>query len=45
MHIKAGAAYDSNSRLQRIARETQIFAIAGGAEEILMDLAARQLKF
>lgn len=45
LHIKAGAAYDGGSRLQRIAREARTFAVAGGAAEILKDLAARQLKF
>lgn len=45
LHVVAGAAYDSASRLQRIAREARTFSIAGGTEEILKDLAARQLKF
>ncbi len=44
LHIKAGASYNTPSRLQLIAQQARTFAIAGGAEEILKDLTARQLK-
>ena len=31
------------TRVERIFRETKVLAIGGGAEEIMKDLAARQL--
>jgi acyl-CoA dehydrogenase len=45
MHVMGGAAYQDGSRSERILRESRIFALAGGTEETLKDLAARQLKF
>ncbi len=45
MHVLAGEAYRGNRRVQRIHREAQIFTVGGGTEEVLNDLAARQLKF
>jgi len=45
MHVLAGEAYRGNRRVQRIYREAQIFTVGGGTEEILNDLAARQMKF
>jgi acyl-CoA dehydrogenase len=44
LHLKAGEAYNSTSRLQLISQQARTFAIAGGAAEILKDLATRQLK-
>lgn len=45
MQILGGEAYRGNSRVQRIQREGRIFSLGGGTEEILDDLAARQLGF
>jgi acyl-CoA dehydrogenase len=43
MQILAGRAYLGAGRLERIYREARTFAIGGGTEEVLRDLAARQL--
>ncbi|HEX5650946.1 MAG TPA: acyl-CoA dehydrogenase family protein [Steroidobacteraceae bacterium] len=43
MHVLGGRAYSGPTRLERIYREARIFALGGGTEEILDDLAARQL--
>ncbi len=45
LHITGGSAYTGASRLERIFRESRIFALGGGTEEILKDLASRQLRF
>ncbi len=45
MHVLGQHAYDGSNRVERIYREARIFAIGGGTEEILDDLAARQLGF
>lgn len=45
MHVLAGEAYRGNWRVQRIHQEAQIFTLGGGTEEVLSDLAARQMKF
>lgn len=45
MQILGGEAYRGNTRVQRIQREGRIFSLGGGTEEILNDLAARQLGF
>jgi acyl-CoA dehydrogenase len=45
MHLLGQHAYAGASRSERIHRETRIFALGGGTEEILSDLAARQLGF
>ena len=45
MQILGGEAYRGNTRVQRIQREARIFSLGGGTEEILSDLAARQLGF
>jgi acyl-CoA dehydrogenase len=45
MQILGGEAYRGNTRVQRIQREARIFSLGGGTEEILNDLAARQLRF
>ena len=45
MHVLGGQAYAGTTRVERIYREARIFAIGGGTEEILDDLAARQLGF
>jgi acyl-CoA dehydrogenase len=41
--ILGGAAYMQGSRIERIYREVRVNAIGGGSEEIMRDLAARQL--
>ena len=43
MHVLGQHAYSGANRVERIYREARIFAIGGGTEEILNDLAARQL--
>lgn len=45
MHVLGQHAYSGANRVERIYREARIFAIGGGTEEILDDLAARQLGF
>ena len=45
LHILGGSAYAGTARLERIYREARIFAVGGGTEEVLQDLAARQLGF
>ena len=45
MQILGGEAYRGNTRVQRIHREARTFSLGGGTEEILDDLAARQLGF
>jgi len=45
MQILGGEAYRGNQRVQRIQREARIFSLGGGTEEILNDLAAKQLGF
>ena len=43
MHVLGQHGYSGANRVERIYREARIFAIGGGTEEILNDLAARQL--
>ncbi len=43
MQILGGAGYLRGSRIERIYREVRVNAIGGGSEEIMRDLAARQL--
>jgi acyl-CoA dehydrogenase len=45
LHILGGTAYTGGARMERIFRESRIFSIGGGTEEILRDLAGRQLGF
>jgi acyl-CoA dehydrogenase len=45
MQILGGSAYTGDTPVERIYREARSFAVAGGAEEVLFDLAARQLGF
>ena len=42
-HVLGGASIIRGNHIERIYREARIFAIAGGAEEILRDLAVRQM--
>jgi acyl-CoA dehydrogenase len=43
VQILGGAGYMRGTRVERIYRETKVLTIGGGAEEIMKDLAARQL--
>lgn len=43
MQIMGGSSYMRGSRVERIYREVRVNAIGGGSEEIMRDLAARQL--
>jgi len=45
LHILGGTAYQGSARLERILRESRIFAVGGGTEEVLRDQVARILKF
>ena len=45
VQILGGAGYIRGAKSERIYRETKVLAIGGGAEEIMKDLAARQLGF
>jgi acyl-CoA dehydrogenase len=45
LQVLGGRAYTGANRIERIYREARIFALGGGSEEILRDLAARQLGF
>lgn len=43
MQILGGAGYMRGQRIERIYREVRVMAIGGGSEEIMNDLAARQM--
>ena len=43
VQILGGAGYTRGVRVERIYRETKVLSIGGGAEEIMKELAARQL--
>jgi acyl-CoA dehydrogenase len=43
MQILGGAGFVRGGRVERIYREVRVMAIGGGSEEIMLDLAARQL--
>jgi acyl-CoA dehydrogenase len=43
--ILGGASFIRGNRVERIYREVRVMAIGGGSEEILLDLAGRQLGF
>jgi acyl-CoA dehydrogenase len=43
MQVIGGASYMRGSRVERIYREVRVNAIGGGSEEIMRDLAARQI--
>jgi acyl-CoA dehydrogenase len=45
VQILGGAGYIRGVKSERIYRETKVLAIGGGAEEIMKELAARQLGF
>jgi acyl-CoA dehydrogenase len=41
--VLGGASYIRGSKIERIYREVRVNAIGGGSEEIMLDLAGRQL--
>ena len=43
MQIMGGTGYMRGSRVERIYREVRVNAIGGGSEEVMRDLAARQM--
>jgi acyl-CoA dehydrogenase len=43
MQVIGGASYFRGGRTERIYREVRVNAIGGGSEEILRDLASRQM--
>ncbi|GGY38102.1 acyl-CoA dehydrogenase family protein [Parvularcula lutaonensis] len=43
MQILGGAGYLRGNRIERIYREVKVMAIGGGSEEIMKDLAVRQM--
>lgn len=43
MQILGGAGFVRGCRIERIYREVRVMAIGGGSEEIMLDLAARQM--
>jgi acyl-CoA dehydrogenase len=43
--VLGGASYITGSKVERIYREVRVNAIGGGSEEIMLDLAGRQLGF
>lgn len=45
MQILGGAGYLRGNRIERIYREVKVMAIGGGSEEIMRDLAMRQMGY
>lgn len=45
MQILGGAGYLQGSKVERIYRETKVLTIGGGSQEIMKDLAGRQLGY
>lgn len=43
VQILGGAGFMRGTRAERVYREVKVFTIGGGAEEIMKDLAAKQL--
>ena len=43
MQIWGGAGYLRGNPVERIYREVKVYAIGGGSEEIMRDLAVRQM--
>jgi acyl-CoA dehydrogenase len=43
MQVLGGAGYLEGAKVERIYRETKVLTIGGGSQEIMKDLAARQL--
>jgi acyl-CoA dehydrogenase len=45
LHVLGGTAYQGAAVVERIYRESRIFAVGGGTEEVLRDMTAKQLQF
>ena len=45
MQIMGGAGYLRGNPIERIYREVKVMAIGGGSEEIMRDLAVRQMGY
>lgn len=45
LQIFGGSGYTRGTKVERVYREVRAFAIPGGSEEIMLNLAAGQLKF
>jgi acyl-CoA dehydrogenase len=45
MQIMGGAGYLRGNPVERIYREVKVMAIGGGSEEIMRDLAVRQMGY
>jgi acyl-CoA dehydrogenase len=45
VQLHGGAGFMRGVKVERIYREVKVNAIGGGAEEVMRDLAARQLGF
>ena len=43
MQILGGAGYLRGNRVENVYREVKVMAIGGGSEEIMRDLAVRQM--
>jgi len=43
MQIFGGAGYLRGNRIENVYREVKVIAIGGGSEEIMRDLAVRQM--
>ena len=43
VQIFGGAGFMRGTKVERLYRETKVLSIGGGAEEIMKELAARQL--
>lgn len=43
--VLGGASFLRGSKIERIYREVRVLSIGGGSEEIMLDLAGRQLKY
>lgn len=43
--VLGGASYVTGSKIERVYREVRVNAIGGGSEEIMLDLAGRQLGY
>lgn len=43
--VLGGASFLRGSKVERIYREVRVMAIGGGSEEILLDMAGRQLRY
>jgi acyl-CoA dehydrogenase len=45
MQILGGAGYLRGNLVERVYREVKVMSIGGGSEEIMKDLASRQMGF